>query len=137
MSEPGSEAAMRIDRFTLFLDDLAVEAEIGIHDFERNSRQRLLVSVEVEVRPSLLPVRDDIAATLDYDWIRDMVHRLVAERRYDLQETLCRAILEGLAQRKEIVSATVETKKPDVYPDARAVGCRLLARRPAGESGQV
>lgn len=127
---------MRIDRFTLFLDDLAVEAEIGIHDFERNRRQRLLVSVEIEVFPSLVPVRDDIAATLDYDWIRTLVQRLVIDRRYDLQETLCRAILDGLAQRTEIVSATVETKKPDVYPDARAVGCRLSAHRTAVESRQ-
>lgn len=127
---------MHIESFTLFLDRLAVDAEIGIHDFERGCRQRLFVTISVEIEPSRLPSTDDIAATLDYDGIRDLVRDLVATRRYDLQETLCRAILSGLQVYPDIVSVSVETCKPDVYPDTRAVGCRLTARRdPAGRLG--
>lgn len=121
---------MQIERFTLLLEELAVEAEIGIHDFERGRRQRLLITVEVDIDPALVPQQDDIAATLDYDWIRSLVQRVVDERRYELQETLCRTILQALETRPQIVAAMVETKKLDVYADARAVGCRLAARRP-------
>lgn len=120
---------MRIERFTLFLEELLVEAEIGVHDFERNRRQRLLVTVSVDLDPALVPERDDISATMDYDGLKTLVQRLVADRRYELQETLCRDILNGLAARPEIVAASVETKKLDVYADAKAVGCRFAARR--------
>lgn len=125
---------MLIERFTLFLDRLEVEAEIGIHDFERGRRQRLHVTISIDVDPSSVPTRDDISATFDYDLVRTLVRRLAAERRYDLQETFCRAILDGLCSEPGIIAASVETKKPDVYPDAAAVGCRLSAKR---ESGRV
>lgn len=120
----------------MFLDEIEVAAEIGIHDFERGRRQRVLVSVSVDIDPALLPNADNITATIDYDEIRALVKRLVAEHHFDLQETLCRAILLHLIEQPGFVAATVETKKPDVYPDARSVGCRLSATRSPTMLGQ-
>ena len=120
---------MKLERFSIFLDGFEVEADIGIHDFERKAPQRIAIRIELELDPADLPSRDDIADTLDYDWLRLEVKRLVAGRRFDLQETLARAILDIVAGKPQVRRAIVETAKPDVYPDARAVGCRLEARR--------
>ena len=120
---------MNIESYSLFLKRFEIETRIGIHDFERNAPQRLLISIEVEIDHDRLPTRDDIAETFDYDWLRDEVRRLVASRHFDLQETLVRAILDALSHRREVVRAVVETAKPDVYPDVAAVGCRVVARR--------
>lgn len=120
---------MNITRYSLFLRDLLVEARIGIHEFERNAPQRLAVEIEVDIEPSRVPKCDDIADALDYDWIRDEVKRLVAGRHFDLQETLVMAIANKLAERPQIVRATVQTAKPDVYDDVAAVGCRVELRR--------
>lgn len=121
--------AMRITGYTLLLERLAVEADIGIHEFERGRRQRILISVALEFAPDRLPPSDDIGRAFDYDWIRQEIRDLVVRRRFDLQETLAREIVEIAAARPEILRITVETMKPDVYPDARAVGCRLEACR--------
>lgn len=120
---------MKIDRFTLFLRGLEIQARIGIHDFERAAPQRLAITIEIEIEPSRLPASDDIAATLDYDWVRAEVIRLAASRHFDLQETLAQGVMQVLAQRAEILRAVVETAKPDVFPDVAAVGCRIEARR--------
>lgn len=120
---------MKIERFALLLDGFEVEADIGIHEFERARAQRVTIRVELELDPSALPARDDIEATLDYDWLRLEVKRLVAGRRFELQETLARCILDIVASKPQVRRAVVETAKPDVYPDARSVGCRLEARR--------
>jgi dihydroneopterin aldolase len=120
---------MNLSRYRLFIERLELDADIGIHDFERGQRQRIVVSVEVEIDPAGLPSDDSIASAFDYDWVRHGVREIVRTRRFDLQETLARAVVDLVAERREVVSVVVSTAKPDVYPDAAAVGCRLEARR--------
>lgn len=120
---------MRITGYSLFLDGFEVEAEIGIHDFERGVRQRVAIAIEITLDPARLPASDEIAATFDYDWVRLGVLELVGSRSFDLQETLAREIVALLSSRSEISRVVVQTAKPDVFPDVAAVGCRLEAQR--------
>lgn len=120
---------MPITSSKLFLTDFEVQATIGIHDFEKAGPQRLLISVDVEVDPPDAPLADDIAAVLDYDFLRGGILDLVADRHFNLQETLCRAIISLIAERASVKTAVVSTRKPDVYPDCAAVGVELSYRR--------
>ncbi len=109
----------------LFLEDLEVLVDIGIHDFEINKPQRLQISVSVSLDPTQIDVADEIGATFDYDFIRSEIKDLVGSRRFNLQETLCRLILEKITIEKSVVGATVTTKKIDVYPDCAGVGVQM------------
>ena len=109
----------------LFLEDLEVLVDIGIHDFEINKPQRLQVSVSVSLDPTQIDDADEIGATFDYDFIRSEIKELVDSRRFNLQETLCRLILEKITIEKSVVGATVTTKKIDVYPDCAGVGVQM------------
>lgn len=109
----------------LFLEDLEVLVDIGIHDFEINKPQRLQISVSVSLDPTQIDVADEIGATFDYDFIRSEIKDLVGSRRFNLQETLCRLILEKITIEESVVGATVTTKKIDVYPDCAGVGVQM------------
>ena len=109
----------------LFLEDLEVLVDIGIHDFEINKPQRLQISVSVSLDPTQIDDADEIGATFDYDFIRSEIKELVGSRRFNLQETLCRLILEKITIEKSVVRATVTTKKIDVYPDCAGVGVQM------------
>ena len=109
----------------LFLEDLEVLVDIGIHDFEINKPQRLQISVSVSLDPTQIDDADEIGATFDYDFIRSEIKELVSSRRFNLQETLCRLILEKITIEKSVVGATVTTKKIDVYPDCAGVGVQM------------
>ena len=109
----------------LFLENLEVLVDIGIHDFEINKPQRLQISVSVSLDPTQIDDADEIGATLDYDFIRSEIKELVGSRRFNLQETLCRLILEKITIEKSVVGATVTTKKIDVYPDCAGVGVQM------------
>ena len=109
----------------LFLEDLEVLVDIGIHDFEINKPQRLQISVSVSLDPTQIDDADEIGATFDYDFIRSEIKELVGSRRLNLQETLCRLILDKITIEKSVVGATVTTKKIDVYPDCAGVGVQM------------
>jgi dihydroneopterin aldolase len=106
----------------IFLRNHRVMADIGIHDFEKQAPQPLLINVELYLRPPSSPLGDDIANTLDYDFLRQGIAALVTRRRFNLQETLVHAILDLCLSREEVLLARVSSEKPDVYPDCEAVG---------------
>ncbi len=117
----------------LLLEDFALDVEIGIHDFEQATPQRVLVSVEIEIGPA--PETDCIDETLDYDFLRREIRVLAASRRFNLQETFCRGIIGLLLARDEVRSGRVTTRKPDVYSDCAAVGVEMrFARDDQGTS---
>ncbi len=109
----------------LFLEDFDVPVDIGFHDFEVGSPQTLRMNIEVWVDASHFPASDTVAEAWDYDFLRQAVLRLVEGRRFNLQETVVYAIYDLVAARDGVVGLRVSTRKPDVYPDCRAVGVEL------------
>jgi dihydroneopterin aldolase len=109
------------------LQDFDLSVDIGFHDFEVGKPQRLLVTIEVWVDEASFAATDDVAAAWDYDHLRTGVQRLVAGRRFNLQETLVREIYALVAARKGVTALKVSTRKPDVYPDCAAVGIELAS----------
>jgi 7,8-dihydroneopterin aldolase/epimerase/oxygenase len=95
----------------IFIEDLEVQASIGFHEFERQARQRVKISVSLFV-----PVeasrsgRDDVDDTLDYDKLRE-----------GIDEVLSFCLKLG-----PVRAATVRTEKPDVYPDCNTVGIESI-----------
>ena len=114
----------------LFLRNFAVDAHIGVHDFEQGQTQRLLVNVDLFVPlASTTPKADSLAEVVDYDFIRHTVKQRIARGHIGLQETLVDELLALLLQHPQVRAARVSTEKPDVYPDCEAVGVEVFAMR--------
>lgn len=113
----------------IFLRNYRVMANIGIHDFEKQGPQALLINVELYVRPPAAVLNDDVTNTLDYDFLRLGIADLVTAQRFNLQETLVHAILDLCLSRDEVLLARVSSEKPDVYPDCEAVGYEATRAR--------
>lgn len=109
----------------IFLQDFDLDVDIGFHDFEVGAPQRLRINIEVWLDHAFFPTCDTVEAAWNYDFLRQMVLGLVAERRYNLQETICRAIYDLVAARQGVTALRVSTRKPDIYPDCAAVGVEL------------
>ena len=109
----------------IFLKGFDLPVDIGFHDFEVGTPQRLFVDVEVWVDEAAFPTSDAVEDAWNYDVLRTGISRLANARRYNLQETLCRAIYDMVAARRGVVKLRVSTAKPDVYPDCEAVGVEL------------
>lgn len=119
------ELAVKSSRITL--DSLEVEADIGFHDFEIGSPQRLLVTVDIWLDDTAPPPDDDPGAAWDYDLLRCEVRRIAGERRFNLQETLVHAIYRRFAALRGVRALRVSSAKPDIYSDARGVGIEIAS----------
>lgn len=109
----------------VFLQDYDLDVDIGFHDFEVGTPQRLRVNIEVWLDAKSFPTCDSVEAAWNYDFLRQTVRDLVDGERYNLQETMCRAIYDLIAARQGVTALRVSTRKPDIYPDCAAVGVEL------------
>lgn len=118
---------LRVRSSRIILDSLEVSTDIGFHDFEVGSPQRLLVTVEIWLDDHAPPPGDDPALAWDYDFLRREVRALAGARRYNLQETLAHAIYQRLAAMHGVKALRVATSKPDIYQDANGVGVEIAS----------
>jgi dihydroneopterin aldolase len=118
---------LKVRSARIVLDSLAVQADIGFHDFEVGSPQRLLIGVEVWLEDPTTPADDDPARAWNYDFLRTEVEELAAARRYNLQETLAHAIFDRVAAFHGVRHLRVRTCKPDVYAEAAGVGIEIAS----------
>jgi len=118
---------LKVRSARILLDSLAVEADIGFHEFEVGAPQRLLVTVEIWLDDLAPPPDDDPQRAWNYDFLRAEVEELAAARRYNLQETLAHAVFQRIAAFRGVRHLRVRTSKPDVYADAAGVGVEIAS----------
>ena len=111
----------------ILLEDFDLPVDIGFHDFEIGTPQRLRINVEVWLDEARFPDCDSIDRAWDYDRLRTGIIALVAGRRFNLQETVAHAVYELVAARRGVTALRVSTRKPDIYPDCAAVGVELAS----------
>ena len=109
----------------VFIEDLRIDAVIGIYDWERRVRQTLAFDIEMAFDNTVPAASDDIAHTLDYKAVSKRLIEYVGSSSFGLVETLaerCAALI-----REEFAVAWVRLKlsKPGAVRGARAVGVRI------------
>jgi 7,8-dihydroneopterin aldolase/epimerase/oxygenase len=119
--------ALRPRTHKIVLEGLVLEVDIGFHDFEVGSPQRLVVTVEVWVEEGAFAAADEVHLAWNYDFLRSEVAALARARRYNLQETFARAVYDLVAARRGVIALRVVTRKPDIYPDCAGVGVELAS----------
>jgi 7,8-dihydroneopterin aldolase/epimerase/oxygenase len=109
----------------IMLEDFDVPVDIGFHDFEIGTPQRLRVNIEVWLAETAFPRCDTVLEAWDYDVLRTAVLDLVSARRFNLQETVAHEIYALVAARHGVEALRVSTRKPDIYADCAAVGVEI------------
>lgn len=116
----------------VYLRNFELPANIGIHEFEKNGTQRIVVNIDLFVPlGATTPQHDKIDEVLDYDFIHSTIRARIAVGHINLQETLCDDLARVLLAHPLVRAVRVSTEKPDVYPDCDAVGVEVFHFKPA------
>jgi dihydroneopterin aldolase len=118
---------LQVRQSRILLDSLEVMTDIGFHEFEVGTPQRLLITVELWLDNLDPPHDDDHLSAWNYDYLKTEVIRIAQERRYNLQETLVHAIFQRVAAYRGVKALRVKSVKPDIYADAKGVGIEIAS----------
>jgi dihydroneopterin aldolase len=110
----------------IFLKNFETRISMGIHDFEKEAKQRVVVNVDLYLDPNGTIERDHISETVNYDFVRREIETLAGSGHFHLQETFCEKILAICLAKPGVMAARVSSEKPDVYPDCESVGFEIF-----------
>jgi 7,8-dihydroneopterin aldolase/epimerase/oxygenase len=99
--------------------DLSVRAVIGVHAWERDVEQTLLVSVDMV--PETTDVRkaaasDDLADELDYSAVAETIAAVLRDGKFRLIETAAERVAERLLADFRLPWLRLELRKPITSP---------------------
>jgi dihydroneopterin aldolase len=111
----------------VFLKDFELLASIGVYAFEHETRQRVVINLDLGVVDDAVdaPGYDVLERVLDYEAVANRVRGLVLEGHTQLLETLCEKIARACLEDARVRVVRVRAEKPDIFRDMAAVGVEI------------
>jgi dihydroneopterin aldolase len=117
----------------VFIRNLELLAQIGIHGHERGKPQPVRVNVDLAVEDAAV-LEDRLDSVVDYESITAKIRTLVASGHINLAETLAERIAEACFQDSRVKTARVRVEKLHALPGAESAGVEIERERPARRS---
>lgn len=103
----------------VFVRDLVLDANIGVHEREQGRRQRVRFNVDLWVRlPEGAPRRDSLDEVLSYSTIVKGIRAIAEGGHINLVETLAERVAAMALADPRVALARVRVEKLDAYADA-------------------
>jgi len=109
----------------VFISQLEVRTVIGVFDWEREIKQKLVFDLELGTDISQAAATDDLKDTLDYKAISHAVHDLVEQSDYQLVETVAEKVAEMILKDFPVQWLSLTLNKPGAVSVAQSVGVKI------------
>ena len=110
---------------TVFLQQLQMDAVIGVHDWEREIRQTIVLDLEMASNIRRAAQSDSIADALDYHAVAERLTEFVRHSSFQLLESLAEACARILLQEFGVPWLRLTVYKPGAVGNAQSVGVTI------------
>ena len=114
---------------TILIKDLLIRGIIGIHEWEREKRQDILINIVMEADCRPAGVSDDFHDAVDYRAVTKKVLALVENSAFFLVEKLAEEIAAICLDDDRVEVARVRVEKPGAVRFSKSVGVEVERRR--------
>lgn len=106
---------------TIHITDLTLKTIIGTNDWERTTKQKVVINVSLEYDASAAAKSDNIGDAVDYKKITKKIISMVRKSKFHLLEKLTQNVLDIVLEDKKIKKASVRIDKPLALRFAKSV----------------
>ncbi len=106
----------------VYIEELAIDTIIGIHDWERTTRQTLVLDLQLAWDNRVPAASRQIGDALDYDAVSTRLLSYVQASQCLLIETLAEELAQLLQDEFGVRWLRLKLAKPGAVPAARSVG---------------
>ena len=106
----------------VYLNDLRIDTVVGIYDWERRTRQTVILDIEMGADISKAAETDDISHTIDYKAVAKRLFSFVGESEFELVEKLAEGVATILLEEFKVPWCRVRLNKKGAVRGGRDVG---------------
>lgn len=113
----------------LRIENLRLRTVVGIYDWEKQSKQDVVINVELEFDGSAAIKSDDIDDSINYKTINKEIIAHVENSNFDLIEKIAGDVLDIVMKDRKIQKATVKIDKPGALRFTDSVSVELSSTK--------
>jgi len=113
----------------IFLEALEVHCLIGIFDWERKIKQKILIDLEFPADIRKAAKTDRIQDTIDYKKIAKRTIEFTAKSKFFLVETLAEKLAQMILSEFRLPQIMIRISKPGAIRGANNVGVQITRRK--------
>ena len=106
----------------IFINQLQLETVIGIHDWEREKKQVIILDIEIACSTAQAVKSDQIEDCIDYFSVCEQLKKLAYSHNYQLVESFAEEVSRIILQEFSAPWVQIKLSKPDAVNEAKGVG---------------
>jgi len=106
----------------VYLNDLRVDTIIGVYDWERRTRQTIILDIEMGTDIRRAAETDSIEHTLDYKAVAKRLFVYIGDSQFELVETLAERVASLLLEEFKVPWCRIRLNKKGAVRGVRDVG---------------
>ena len=126
----GSEKNIIINNYCVEITNLVLNGRIGIHSYEKQSKQPIRLNIKININPPDQFYDDSIKNVIDYEKIVNGVKSLLDVEHTNLVEVLAQKIAKLCLSYKMSESVTIKIEKLEIIKESESVGIEIHYQKP-------
>ncbi|MDC0074165.1 dihydroneopterin aldolase [Alphaproteobacteria bacterium] len=118
--------------YSIFIDKLKIDANIGVHSFEKKTKQEIVISVKLSFANFKSPKSDMLNEVVDYEIILNKIREIVDLGHIDLVETLAEKIANECFKVTDSEQIEIKITKTQAIKDAEGIGVEITKKLKKG-----
>ncbi len=115
--------------YKILINELILDAFIGIHDFEKKKKQKISISLSLDVNDNISGIEHKIENFVSYEHIVNNIKSILKKGHIDLLETLGEKIVDLCFKDKRVLTIKLKLEKLEVFKDASSVGIEIFRKK--------
>tara|TARA_B100000745_G_scaffold136435_1_gene89172 strand:+ start:22 stop:441 length:420 start_codon:yes stop_codon:yes gene_type:complete len=113
----------------VLVKELLLDLKIGYFDFEKEKKQKVKFSLEIDYVDKKPSSDKDIKSIVNYAKVVRLIKKLVKKKHYNFLETLAEDVFDELFKDKRIDKISLQIEKLEIMRDCSSVGIQISKKR--------
>ena len=115
--------------YKILINDLTLDAFIGIHDFEKKKKQKIAISLSLDVNDNISGIEHKIENFVSYEHIVADIKSILKSGHVDLLETLGEKIVDLCFTDERVMTIKLKLEKLEVFKETKSVGIEIFRKK--------
>ena len=115
--------------YKILINQLILDAFIGIHDFEKKKKQKISISLSLDVNDNISGIEHKIENFVSYEHIVADIKSILKKGHIDLLETLGEKIVDLCFEDERVMTIKLKLEKLEVFKETSSVGIEIFRKK--------